>query len=136
MLAPAPERPQVVVERISDGTLAATAGGVTIAVGRGGQASLTSVQLLLAALGSCTLGTMLEYAGRVGVALDGARIELEPVLGAKPERVSEIGMRMTISGDVSAARLAALRRVAAQCKLHATLGAGVSLALTVEHVNA
>ncbi|MGH2856747.1 MAG: OsmC family protein [Solirubrobacteraceae bacterium] len=126
----------MVVERLGDGTLAATARGVTIAVGRGGPERLTSVELLLAALGSCTLGTVLDYAGRVGIELDGARVELAPVLDAKPERVAEICMTLKLAGDISEPRLGALRRVAAHCKLHATLVQGLSLALTVEHEDA
>ena len=105
---------------------------VTITVGREGD-GLRSVELLLAALGSCTLGTMLAFAENAGVDLAGVRLELEPVIAERPERVGEIRMTMHIEGDVDARRLASLRRVAEHCKVHQTLAHGPALALELRH---
>lgn len=113
----ADESSRVVVERRDDGTLAASARGITVTVGREGD-GLRSVELLLAALGSCTLGTMLAFAENAGVDLAGVRLELEPVIAERPERVAEIRMTMHIEGDVDERRLASLRRVAEIGRAH------------------
>ena len=112
--------------------LEARARDVTLRVGRRAEAGLQSVELLLAALGSCMLGTMLVFAENVGVSLDGVRIELTPTLVDGPERVGRIDMRLLIEGDVEPRRLASLRRVAEHCKVHSTLEHLPELRLTVE----
>ena len=131
--APAPPPPlgRVVVERRPDGGLEARARDVTLAVGRD-DGALRSVELLLAALGSCMLGTMLVFADNAGVSLDGVRLELTPTISERPERVARIDMRLRISGEVEPKRLASLRRVAERCKVHATLEHGPELTLAVE----
>ena len=124
-------RESVVVERLADGTLQARARDVAVPVGRAG-AGLRSSELLLAALGSCMLGTMLAFAENVGVELDGVSLELEPVLAERPERVAEIRMTMRIAGDVEPRRLESLRRVAEHCKVHSTLERQPALTLDVQ----
>jgi putative redox protein len=94
---------------------------VTVRVGRQADGAMHSVELLLAALGSCMLGTMLAFADNVGVPVDGVRIELIPTMAERPERVARIDMRLRIEGDVDPKRLASLQRVAEHCKVHSTL---------------
>jgi len=126
------ENTRVIVERLGDGTLEARARNVTLVVGRAGD-GMRSVELLLAALGSCMLGTMMVFAENTGIAFDGVRLELEPVLASSPERVAEIRMTMRIDGDIEPKRLASLQRVAEHCKVHSTLEGGPALALEVLH---
>jgi putative redox protein len=126
------ESSPVVVQRRDDGTLEARARDVAITVGREGD-GLRSVELLLAALGSCTLGTMLAFAENAGVDLAGVRLELEPVIAERPERIGEIRMTIHVGGDVDERRLASLRRVAEHCKIHQTLEHGPALALELHH---
>ena len=104
---------------------------VTLAVGRG-TGTLRSVELLLAALGSCMLGTMLVFAENVGVELEDVSLELRPTVAERPERVERIDMTLRIAGDVPPQRLASLRRVAEHCKVHATLEHVPELTLSVE----
>jgi uncharacterized OsmC-like protein len=122
---------RVVVERRADGGLEARARGLTLAVGRA-DGTFRSVELLLAALGSCMLGTMLVFADNVGVSLEGVSLELTPTLAAGPERVARIDMTMRIDGDVEPMRLASLLRVAEHCKVHATLEGVPEMTLAVE----
>lgn len=128
---PSPES-TVVVERTADGALEARARDVTLRVGRQAEGGLRSVELLLAALGSCMLGTMLVFAENVGVPLEGVRLELTPTLADGPERVERIEMRLRIDGDVDPRRRASLRRVAKHCKVHSTLEHGPELTLAVD----
>jgi putative redox protein len=122
---------RVVVERRGDGWLEARARDVTIQVGRA-EGSLRSVELLLASLGSCMLGTMLAFAANADVPLEGVRLELTPTVAERPERLARIDMILRIEGDVEPRRLASLRRVAEHCKVHATLAHGPELTLAVE----
>jgi len=122
----------VVVERAEGGVLEARARDVTLRVGRASDDGLRSVELLLAALGSCMLGTMLVFAENAGVPVEGVRLELTPTLADGPERVSRIDMTLRITGDVEPRRLASLRRVAEHCKVHSTLAHGPELTLCVE----
>jgi uncharacterized OsmC-like protein len=125
-------RPAVVVERAADGALEARARDVTLRVGREAEGALRSVELLLAALGSCMLGTMLVFAENVGIPVDGVRLELTPTLADGPERVQAIAMRLRIDGDIDPKRRASLQRVAEHCKVHSTLEHGAELTLTVD----
>ena len=120
------------VERVEGGALEARARDVTLRVGRASDDTFRSVELLLAALGSCMLGTMLVFAENVGVPVDGVRLELTPTLVDGPERVGRVDMRLVLSGDIEPKRLASLQRVAERCKVHSTLHHGPELTLTVE----
>ena len=122
----------VVVERAEDGVLEARTRDVTLRVGRHAEEGFHSVELLLAALGSCTLGTMLAFAESVGLPVDGVRLELTPTFADGPERVSHIDMRLRIDGDIPPKRLASLERVARHCKVHSTLDRRPELTLTLE----
>lgn len=122
----------VVVERAADGVLEARARDVRLRVGRKAEEGFQSAELLLAALGSCMLGTMLAFAENVGVPVDGVRLELTPTVVGGPERIARIDMCLRIEGDIEPKRLASLRRVAEHCKVHSTLENGPELTLTVE----
>jgi putative redox protein len=122
----------VVVERAEDGGLEAQARDIRLRVGRNAEDGFQSVELLLAALGTCMLGTMLAFAANVGVSLDGVRLELTPTLADGPERVNSIDMQLCIDGDVEPRRLASLQRVAEHCKVHSTLTHGPELTLTLQ----
>jgi uncharacterized OsmC-like protein len=120
----------VVVESGPGGGLVARTAAVTMDVGRG-EGRPTSVELLLAGLGSCMLGTMLAFAHNSGIPVEGVRLELEPVIAPLPERVARIAMRMTIEGPVTERQLASLRRVAEHCKVHNTLERSPELELSI-----
>ena len=124
---------RVVVERRADGRLEARARDVTLTVGRS-EGALRSVELLLTALGSCMLGTMLAYAETAGLSLDAASVELQPTLVERPERVESIVATLRIEGDLPERRVAALRRAAEHCKVHATLAHGPAVELVLDHV--
>lgn len=119
------------VERVEGGALEARARGVTLPVGRAREDAFRSVELLLAALGSCMLGTLLTYAATAGLALDAVAVELVPTLAGSPERVSRIDATLRLDGDLPERRRAALLRAALQCKVHATLAHSPDLSVVV-----
>ena len=118
----------VIVETTGNGNLEITAGKASIAVDRSGDPSVVgfhSVDLFLAGLGSCMVGTMLDAAKVAGISVGNVRVELRPIISFQPERVSKIKMKMDIDGDVTAAQVVELKLAAESCKVHNSLHDGV-----------
>lgn len=80
-----------------------------------------SVELLLAALGTCMTGTMLGFAKNEAIPVGEVSVRLQAVLADNPGRVERIEVTMTIPGAVTSRQLASLHRVAERCKIHTTL---------------
>lgn len=78
-------------------------------------------ELLVGALGACTVGTMLTFAANTGMAVDGVSMTLEGEKATAPSRVSSITMVMEVAGDLSTEELERLGRVAKACTVHNTL---------------
>ena len=128
---------QVRVERISGRRLEIAARGVTTVVDRlaedGGPGDgFRSGELLLGALGSCMLGTMLTFAENQKIDVGNVSVELRPVVEEHPERIARIDIAMRIEGDVTDRELQSLKRVAERCKITNTLHAGAETRLTLE----
>jgi uncharacterized OsmC-like protein len=123
----------VVVERVEGKTLRVTSGNATVMIdgtGEAGSAGFRSVDLLLASLGSCMVGTMLTAAAQAAIPVTDVQVELRPVVKFAPdERVSRIRMKMTLAGDFSASDLETLRAAAESCKVHNSLHHGIETQL-------
>lgn len=118
----------VTVEKLASGALEVTAGKATITVDRSGDpnvVSFHSVDLFLAGLGSCMVGTMLDAAEASGIPVGNVRVELRPIISFAPERVSKIKMKMVVDGDLTEAQVAELKSAAESCKVHNSLHDGV-----------
>lgn len=129
---------QMVVERIDGHRLEARTDTATVVVDRAaaqeGDADVfRSVELLLAGLGTCMVGTMLTFAEQEGIPVGDVRVELKPLVALNPERVSKIRMTMHLGGDLSAEQLEQLREAAETCKVHNTLHAGAATELKIQH---
>lgn len=114
----------VVVETINKGSLEVTAGKATIIVDRSGDPnviSFHSVDLFLAGLGSCMVGTMLDAAQAAGISVGNVRVELRPIISFQPERVSKVKMKMVVDGDITEAQVTELKLAAESCKVHNSL---------------
>ena len=119
----------VMVETVDGKILTVTAGNATTKVDRSGDPDAVgfhSVDLLLAGLGSCMIGTMLSAAEEASITVSGARVELRPVVAFGPERVSRIRMKMSVDGDFSADEMVVLQAAAESCKVHNSLHHGVA----------
>ena len=124
----------VVIETTKTGALEITAGAATIMVDRSGNpdvVSFHSVDLFLAGLGSCMVGTMLDAAEAAGIAVGNVRVELRPIISFQPERVSKIKMRMIVDGEFSEDQVRELRSAAESCKVHNSLHTGVMTELDI-----
>jgi len=128
----------LVVERIEHHRLEARTATATVVVDRagaqGGDANVfRSVELLLAGLGTCMVGTMLTFAEEQDIPVGDVRVELRPLVALNPERVSKIRMTMHVGGDLTDEQLEQLREAAETCKVHNTLHAGAATELRIQH---
>lgn len=123
----------VVVERVDGRLLRITSrDAVTTVDGSGDDsAAFRSVELLLASLGSCMVGTMLAAARENSIEVADVRVELKPVVALTPERVSRIRMKMTIGGEFTEPELTLLETAAQSCKVHNSLHHGVETQLDI-----
>jgi uncharacterized OsmC-like protein len=124
----------VIVETTKTGALEITAGAATITVDRSGDSNVVSfhsVDLFLAGLGSCMVGTMLDAAEASGISAGNVRVELRPIITFTPERVSKIKMKMFVDGAVSQAQVEELKLAAESCKVHNSLHTGVITELDI-----
>ena len=118
----------VVVETITKGVLEITAGKATTRVDRSGDPDAIgfhSVDLLLAGLGSCMVGTMLSAADEASIPIGHVRVELRPIVSFGPERVSKIKIKMFVEGEITAEQTAELKLAAESCKVHNSLHSGI-----------
>jgi uncharacterized OsmC-like protein len=118
----------VIVETVTKGVLEITAGKATTRVDRSGDPDAVgfhSVDLFLAGLGSCMVGTMLGAAEDASIQVGNVRVELRPIISFGPERVSKIKMKMLVDGDLSLEQLEILKTAAESCKVHNSLHDGV-----------
>jgi len=88
-------------------------------------------ELLVGALGACTIGTMLTFAKNTGMSVEGVSMVIEASKAAAPSRVSSISMTMEVSGDLTSKELERLGRVAKACTVHNTLEVGPEIELAV-----
>lgn len=102
----------------------------------GGGEAFASVELLLAALGTCMTGTMLGFAENQGVAVGDVSVSLRAVMAESPSRIERIEVTMRIPGGVTQRQLASLRRVAQRCKIHTTLQRSPAVELVIDVPNA
>ncbi|GAA3166441.1 hypothetical protein GCM10010531_18820 [Blastococcus jejuensis] len=124
---------QVQVQQVQGHRLEVTNGtAVAVVDGQSGTGeSFRSVELLLASLGSCMIGTMLTEAEKQGIEVSDVRVQLRPVVTMAPERVSRIRMTMTFKGKVDDVQLKILTEAAESCKVHNSLHNGVATSLEI-----
>jgi putative redox protein len=78
-------------------------------------------ELLLSALGACTMGTLIGFCQNMKIPVESFSIEVEGTRAKAPERVSAIHLSLVLSGDVPEDRIETLRRVANGCRVHYTM---------------
>ena len=102
----------------------------------GTDAGPTPYELLLAALGTCTSMTIQAYAARkrwplrgVHVVLSYARVHAEDCADCESDlrMVDEIGLEITLAGDLTAEQRRRLMEIAERCPVHRTLRAPVRI---------
>ena len=78
-------------------------------------------ELLMGALGTCTIGTMITFARNQGIEVSNITMNVEDESLKHPSRIGTIRMSMSIETDADDRRVKTLERVAGACKIHTTL---------------
>jgi putative redox protein len=98
-------------------------------------AGFRPTELYLSALGACTMGTVLGFCENMNIPLDGFSIKVEGKRETKPERVTEVGVRVELSGSISEETREILERVARGCRVHYTMTHPPQITLSVMVTN-
>ena len=99
----------------------AIAGEFRLVLDRGEDTGPRSVELLLLALGSCTIGTLSTYMRRKGLPTDALRVELSGKLDPAANRYASIEMILHVDPAIPAEQRGILLAVAHSCRIHKTL---------------
>ena len=78
-------------------------------------------ELLMGALGTCMIGTMINFATNQGISVSDITMEVEEETVEHPERLGKIRIAMHLDTDADDRRIRTLERVAGACKIHNTL---------------
>lgn len=121
---------RVVVERVRGRRLEIRAGTALAIVDRDGD-GFRSTELLLGALGSCTLGTLLSAAEAAGIAVGTVRAELSDVTSLATDTVTRARLTLHLDTALTPEEVSLLTAAAAECKVHRSLHAGIETMLNV-----
>jgi len=86
-----------------------------------GAAYPSAPELLMASLGSCVGSTLVAFAARRDLDLEGMTIDLDWRLADSPRRIGAIAVRVRLPADLSDEQRRTLERVAHSCLIHNTL---------------
>jgi uncharacterized OsmC-like protein len=78
-------------------------------------------ELIMAALGTCTIGTMINFARNQGIEVSDITMEVSEETIEHPERIGTFNVSMSVHTDADDKRVRTLERVAGACKIHNTL---------------
>jgi uncharacterized OsmC-like protein len=78
-------------------------------------------ELIMAALGTCMIGTMINFARNQGIEVSDITMEVDEETIERPERIGAFNVSMRVKTDADAKRVKTLERVAGACKIHNTL---------------
>ncbi len=80
-----------------------------------------SIDLLLLALGGCTVVTVGHYMQRKELPTDNLRLTLSSELDAATNRYADISITVFVDSGISKAQIQAINSVAKACRIHKTL---------------
>ncbi|HKZ28330.1 MAG TPA: OsmC family protein [Acidimicrobiia bacterium] len=128
---------KVEVEQVAGRRMVVRARGVelivddTLAAGGPGD-GFRPTELLMGALGTCMIGTMINFARNQDISVSNISMTLEDESAEHPERIGDIRAVMRLETDATDRRRAGLERVAAACKIHNTLEHGPEIGFGFE----
>ena len=117
---------QVDIEQIEGRRMAIRARGLelivddTVEAGGPGDGFRPS-ELLMGALGTCMIGTMITFARNQNITISNISMHVEDEALEHPERIGTIRLIMDLETDADDRRVKTLERVAGACKIHNTL---------------
>ena len=90
-------------------------------------------ELLLMSLGSCMMGTLLNFAVNQGYVIKRIHLDIENEDSQSPSHISKINVKAKIEGNLSTVEIARLKRVATHCKIHNTLEKMPEINFNISH---
>jgi uncharacterized OsmC-like protein len=88
----------------------------------GGEGTAFSpTDLVGAALGSCVLTTMVLFAERHNILLNGAHFKVEKIMGSDPRRIAELVLKVHLPKQLEATDRQKLERAGMTCPVHKSL---------------
>ncbi|TWP38883.1 OsmC family protein [Leekyejoonella antrihumi] len=88
---------------------------------RAGDHGMEPTELLLAALGSCMLGTVLDYAERNNIPANGLSVRVSGEMANRPRRMSRVNAILQTPTGLPEMQVDALVRASRRCTIHSTL---------------
>lgn len=127
------KRTTVVVENDgTNGVIAGTAGsGNTVILDRANGIGMSSGELLLMALASCTLGTLKEYLTSKDIDIGPLRVEAGCDFDESAQKYRDFEVVVKCSADTSDRVKTAMRNAAKTCRIHKTLHGGPNIAIEI-----
>ncbi|WP_125616813.1 OsmC family protein [Specibacter cremeus] len=111
----------VQIKDLGNDDFVVSVGGVEILAGASDQA-IRPGDLLLAAIGACTAGTIRDFAVRNNVSgFDRVDVKVDSEVGTKPTRITDIDLVIELIGNLDTEHVDYLTRVGKHCKIHNTL---------------
>lgn len=128
---------KVEIEQVAGRRMAVRARGVELIVDDTTEAGgpgdgFRPTELLMGALGTCMIGTMINFARNQSISVSNISMTLEDTEAAHPERIGTIRAVMKLETDATDRRRASLERVAGSCKIHNTLESGPEISFEFE----
>lgn len=90
------------------------------AIGASGQGPRPT-DYFLAGLGSCMLGTLMDFADNQGIDARGTRLAIASTTATRPIRLGSIEVTLQFPSTLTSVQVGQLTRAASRCKIHNTL---------------
>ena len=103
------------------------------AIGVSGQ-GLRPTDYFLAGLGSCMLGTLIDFAQNQGFDAQGTRLSMSSTTATRPMRLGSIDVTLQFPSTLTSVQVGQLTRAASRCKIHSTLTVAPEVNVAVEEV--
>jgi putative redox protein len=87
----------------------------------GGDAGLTPVEFMGAALGSCVGVFAVDYLKRNELSTDGFRVDVEWTAASAPKRIGHYAVKVQAPAELTERQRASLTRIVHACTVHKTL---------------
>lgn len=129
-------QPQVHIEQVDGARIVMRVGSLTCIIDEGIDAEdarkgFRPVELLLGALGACTMGTMVNHAAQRGFSLEGVAMHAEASIATAPSRIATIDLTLSLPEMIPSRLRESLLRVGNRCKISNTLAPSVTINLVL-----
>ncbi len=105
--------------------------GLDLSLEPGGEEGPRSIDLLLLALGSCTMATVGHYMRRKSLPMDGLQLVLSSELNESTNRYTDISVKVFVENGIPEKQKQTINSVAKACRIHKTLKSSPNIHIDV-----